>query len=243
MTARTTILCAVWHGDPDRAALLEGHRANLDRLDRKVERVYVFDGDDHPPEGLPGRVAISREPLTIYEAWNLGLTLVRTALVMNLNLDDRLAPDALGLLESAIERGADLAGGDWRICHSQAETDAVVPSFPASELPPVASWPPPSGVARLGSSGERGTRGPACLWRMSLHERLARYPWQFADRSPIRVIGDSVFWAVLEEMGRRLVRVPSVIGNYHSHPSAQAEFRHSVLAEQETLRAQKIALV
>src|SRR5437868_6792754 len=112
----TTVFCAVWHRDPDRAALLEGHRANLDRQTRPVQRIYVLDGNDAPPPDLPGKIVISREPISGNEAWNLALPLVRTPYVMNLNLDDRLSLDAVERLERAMADGADLVGGDWRIC-------------------------------------------------------------------------------------------------------------------------------
>ena len=232
--ARTTVICAVWHGDPDRAALVAGHRANLDGLTTPVDRVYVFDNGDTPLDELAGTVVIVREPLTIYQAWNVALAMVRTPLVMNLNLDDRLAPDAVGALEAAIDAGADLVGGDWRICYSQAETDAVVPCRPASDLPFVRSaWPPPAGtLTRLGAAGERGTRGPACLWRMSVHQQVPRYPWQFGDRTPIRVIGDLLFWTILGDLKKRCIQLPVIIGNYHSHPAGQAEFRGTLEADE-----------
>ncbi len=227
--ARTSVVCAVWHGDSDRWALLEGHSENLARQTVPVEPIYVFDGSDTPPASIRGRKVVAHENLTIYQAWNVGLALVGTPFVMNLNLDDRLAPDAVELLESTLLReNAALVGGDWRICYSQQETDAVEPVFPAARLPFVGAWPPPRGTrTRLGSgTGERGTLGPATLWRVDTHIGVPRYPWRFPDGTPIRVIADSCWWTlVTQHLKKKAVRIADVIGNYHSHPNEQAEFR------------------
>jgi len=228
--ARTSVICAVWHGDADRWRLLEGHAENLARQTVPVEPVYVFDGRDEPPTAIPGHKVTAHEKLSIYQAWNVGLAMVGTPFVMNLNLDDRLAPDAVELLEGALLReNAALVGGDWKICYSQQETDAVEPCFPADQLPFVAVWPPPTGTrTRLGSgTGERGgTLGPATLWRMDTHIGAPRYPWRFTDGTSIKVIGDACWWAIVtEHLKKKAVRIADVIGNYHSHPGGQAEFR------------------
>lgn len=226
---RTSVLCAVWHADRDRERLLAGHAANLAAQTVPVEPIYIFDAADEPPAGLAGRKVVAHEPLTIYQAWNLGLALVATPLVMNLNLDDRLAPDAIEHLEGALLRqGATLAGGDWKICYSQAETDAVRPCYPAHRVPFVPAWPPlPSTVTRLGSgTGERGTLGPATLWRVDAHMGAPRYPWRLADGSLLKVAGDAAWWQlVTQQLKGKAVRVPEVIGHYHSHPAEQAELR------------------
>jgi ADP-heptose:LPS heptosyltransferase len=233
---RTTVFCAVWHKDPGRLDLLRGHQACLDAQIDAVDRIYVFDGGDKPPEWLKGQILTSREPLTIYEAWNLALPMVRSQYVMNLNLDDRLCTDGAARLEAALDEGADLACGDWRITFTRAETDASEPSFQAGGLPVFRSWPPPNGEsARLGSSGEAWTLGPACLWKMSLHQKFPRFPWKFADGTPIRTIGDGVWWRLLQQSGKRIVRLPWVIGHYHSHPGEQAEFRNPPAVEEEKL--------
>ena len=188
----------------------------------------MFDNGDTPPDWLRGTVAVSETPLTIYQAWNVAVQLSSTEYVMNLNLDDRLAPDAVSTMqEFADANQAGLVGGDWSIQYSQSDTDDVKESFRASALPFHPSWPPTPGTAtRLGSgTGERGTLGPATLWRRELHDR-APFPWQFASGAPIRIVGDLVWWKVAHEhLGAPVVRLPLVIGSYHSHPGDQAEFR------------------
>ncbi|HTT03807.1 MAG TPA: FkbM family methyltransferase [Steroidobacteraceae bacterium] len=225
--ARTSVVCAVWHGDPERSRLLDGHAANLARQSVTVEPIYVFDGADEPPRPLPGRTVVVHEPLSIYQAWNIALAMVRTPFVMNLNLDDRLAPNAVEQLENALLReGAALAAGDWRVCYSQQQTDAVEDCFPADRVPFVRDWPPPHGTdTRLGTD-QRGTLGPATLWRMDAHIGAPRYPWRLADGTVLKVAGDVGWWQVLtQHLKKKVVRLPQIIGNYHSHPATQAEFR------------------
>jgi len=223
-----TVFCAVWHQDPRRHDLLKAHRENLRRQSRAVEVIYVFDNGDAPPEGLEAQTITASNPLTIYQAWNLALAGVKTPLVMNLNLDDRLAPDAVEKLSDHLKADdATLAGGDWRICYSQEDTDAVGPCQAAAEIVFSLACPPAiESPRRLGSgTGERLTFGPATLWRMSTHVKIARYPWRLRDGTLIRSVADGAFWSILAHTGARLSRLPLVIGNYHFHPQDQAEYR------------------
>jgi FkbM family methyltransferase len=228
----TSVLCAVWSRDPDRWQLLRGHAANLAAQSVPVEPIYVFDGTDDPPDWLAGRKMVVRENLTIYQAWNVALALVSTPFVMNLNLDDRLAPDAVANLQSLLVRdGAALVGGDWKICYSQSETDAVEACYSAGRLPFVPQWPPaPGTLTRLGSgTGSRGTFGPAVMWRLDTHVGAPRYIWRLPEGTLLQVAGDSAWWTIVtEHLKKKAIRFPGVIGNYHSHPAGQAEFRHGV---------------
>jgi hypothetical protein len=223
-----TVFCAVWHQDPHRRDLLQAHRENLQRQSRTVEVIYVFDGGDTAPGGLEAHTITASSPLTIYQAWNLALAAVKTPFVMNLNLDDRLAPDAVEKLTDHLKaEDAALAGGDWRICYSQADTDAVLPCQPAADIPFSAACPPAiESPRRLGSgTGERLTFGPATLWRINAHVKVARYPWRLRDGTLIRSVADAAFWSILGHTGAKLSRLPMVIGNYHFHPGEQAEYR------------------
>lgn len=236
----TTVICAVWHKDPKRHELLRGHFANLAAQTRPLRALYVFDNGDQPPADLFGtgqakqgecvaETIVAGAPMSIYEAWNLALAAVRTPFVMNLNLDDRLSTDTVAHYEPAIQaQGVGLVGGDWRICYTQGDTDAVGPCIPATDLPFSPHWPPaPGTVTRLGSgTGERGTAGPACLWNMAVHMRLPRYPYRAANGTLIRGIADSVFWTLIDRIPLQRVRLPLIVGHYYSHPGEQAEFRH-----------------
>jgi FkbM family methyltransferase len=235
----TTVICAVWHGDPRRLELLRGHVENLSRQTVPVDSIYIFDGGDDVPDWLAAKGVSVQQPLTIYQAWNVALSLVSTPLVMNLNLDDRLGADAVETMEKALNSDrVDAVAGDWKICYSQVDTDKVELCYPADNLAFVGDWPPQTGtVTRLGSgTGQRGTLGPAVLWRITAHAGVPRYPWRFLDGTPIRSVGDLAWWTILTNMNKKIVRLPMVIGNYHSHPSEQAEFREPPLDEHEMLQ-------
>lgn len=226
---QTTVICAVWHRDPNRFDLLRGHMANLARQTVPIDAIYVFDNGDAAPSWLESKSISVRHPLTIYQAWNVALSLVQTPLVMNLNLDDRLAADAVELMENALARENGCAvGGDWKICYSQEETDGVDVSYPAQRLPFTEEWPIRHGtLARLGSgTGQSGSFGPAVLWRVDAHIGMPRYPWRFMDGTRIELVGDAAWWSLLRaQPGRKILRLPAIIGHYHSHPGDQAEFR------------------
>jgi Glycosyl transferase family 2 len=228
MSARTTVFCAVWSGDPDRRELLRGHIESLRNQSVPISMIYVFDDGDDPPDWVDGAALIAADPLTIYQAWNVAVRHATTDYVMNLNLDDRLAPDAVETMEQfADANGAGLVAADWSIRYSQADTDDVKETYRASSLPFDPAWPPQTGArTRLGSgTGDRGTLGPATLWRRSLHDQ-APYPWQFASGKPIRIVGDLAWWTIIRQhLEAPVVRLPLIIGNYHSHPGEQAEFR------------------
>ena len=117
MNPLVTVICAVWNRQKDKEALLRGHMANLQQQTMPHEVVYVFDEGDAAPDWLAGSKVSASEALTIYQAWNVALSLVRTPFVMNLNLDDRLAPNAIELLQNVLEDDPEvvLAAGDWRI--------------------------------------------------------------------------------------------------------------------------------
>jgi len=211
-----------------------------------VEPIYVFDGTDDAPDWLPGRKITVRGGVTVYQAWNVGLSLVSTPFVMNLNLEDRLAPDAIAMLQNSLVRErAALIGGDWNICHSQCETDAVEPCYDAARLPIAPQWPPPSGArTRLGSgTGSRGTLGPAVMWSLDAHVGAPRYPWRLPDGSLLRVAGDSAWLTlVTQHLGKKAVCLPMVIGNYHSHCAAQP-VEHKDVDEAALMRLLGLSLV
>ena len=248
MRADVSVICAVWHRQKDKETLLAGHHRNLAAA-QASRVIYVFDGGDRPPEWLHDGERVSSitvsDSLPIYHAWNVALSMVTTSLVMNLNLDDRLATDAIERMAAPFDVDPDvfLVGGDWRICYGEDETDRVGASVPLAQVPFRDEWPPVAGsVTRLGSGdGRRESHGPACMWRLEAHRRLPRYPYRFADGTPIRVVGDAIWWHAIEHlMRKKIVRLPWIVGNYRSHPEAQAEFRYDAVAE---LAKQNISLM
>ena len=105
---------------------------NLRRQSAPYRAIYVFDAKDTPPSWLEGTTISVSDPLTLYQAWNIALANVTTPLVMNLNVDDRLAPDAIRIMAEAFDGDPDifLVGGDWKVCFDEAETDDVSTSYP-----------------------------------------------------------------------------------------------------------------
>jgi hypothetical protein len=62
---------------------------------------------------------------------------------------------------------------------------------------------------------------------MEAHIGMPRFPWRLADGTLLRVSADAFWWQLLRSNPNfKILRVPMVIGNYHSHPEGQAEFRH-----------------
>ena len=245
---QTSVICAVWSGDQKRADLLRGHVANLARQSVPVEPIYVFDGNDKIPPWVKGRAVSVRENIGLYQAWNVALSLAQTPFVMNLNLDDRLAIDAVELMERAMaQHDAALVGGEWNVTYSQKETDAIERAYPAELLPSIADWEQrgPGTRTRLGSgTGEQGTYGPATMWRLDAHIGAPRYPWRFPEGTVIRSAADAAWWLVLaNHLKKPLLRLPLVIGNYHYHPKEQAQYRSLPYDELALIQQLGISLV
>jgi hypothetical protein len=205
-----------------------------------INVVYVLDNNDTSPEFVAphSEIVTVNKPIGIYQAWNVALSMVETPYVMNLNLDDRLAPDAIETMERDLEKhDVALIGGDWKICYTQQETDKVKPCYSIEEIPFIPShWPPTAGLpTRLGSgSGHRNTFGPATMWRLDNHISLPRYPWRFVDGEKVKIMGDAIWWnLILTHLKRKAYKMPTIIGNYHSHPLTQAEFRDNNIKREE----------
>ena len=221
-----TVFCAVWHQQPNKLDLLRSHWENLKAQSIPVEPCYIFDNGDVAPDWLDAPWHSFSEPLTIYEAWGAGVALSQTKYTMNLNMDDRLATNAARLLVSTAEAtGSALVGGDWQVSfdgsHLEAQFDVQDlwgTSF-ASDWPPMAQ---PN--LRLGSgTGERGTFGPATMWNLDILGKW--YPTYFNNQTPVKSIGDQIFWKVVLQNKQKMTRLPMVIGRYYSDTKNQAEFR------------------
>jgi hypothetical protein len=65
-----TVFCTVWHKDPQRHALLAGHRDNLRRQTVPVRPLYVLDGGDVPPDWMvKSFTRTARPPSTRLGIW------------------------------------------------------------------------------------------------------------------------------------------------------------------------------
>ena len=61
---------------------------------------------------------------------------------------------------------------------------------------------------------------------LEAHLGVPRYPWRLRDGSLLHASADLAWWQILQHNPNyKVLALPIVIGNYHSHPSEQAEFR------------------
>lgn len=224
--AIVTVFCAVWHRQENKLDLLKSHYASLRRQSTKVRILYIFDNGDTPPDWLDADCYVFSGPLSIYEAWSAAVALNTSFFVMNLNLDDRLATNAVELMVGvSYASSAHLVGGEWLVTFEDSHLNEpfTAPLTIATQFVP--DWPPkPHKRLRLGSgTGERGTFGPATLWHAQVIGKF--YPSYFGDGSLIKSIGDALFWSIFKRSNLRCIRLPILIGKYLSSPSQQAEFR------------------
>ena len=201
---RISAICAVSHGIAGRDALLHGHAANLAAQTVPVEPIYVFDGGDAIPDWLAGRAVTAGANLTLYQAWNVALSMVSTPFAMTLPLTARLGLDAAQILGAAMQDETVVAAcGNWRLCGTQGELDAVEPCYAAPIAPAL------------------GALGPGVLWRMDTHMQSPRYPWRLRDGTLLHREGEAAWQTRLTQMpGGKIVRVPLVIGNCLSAETA-----------------------
>lgn len=222
---KVTIFCAVWSGDNKRMELLDGHSNCLMNQDSSPFPFYIFDNNDIPENFILPHI-VCKQPLTVYEAWNIATILAPTEYVMNLNLDDRIFNNAVSVLKGCLDKSdADLVGGEWLIDFEQPLPDVEHLKLETQKTVFIPNWPPvKTPNLRLGSgTNERGTFGPSTMWKKS--RTGFGYPNIFSNGEKIKSIGDVLFWHVLEKRGRKLIRTPEIIGIYHSDASSQAEFR------------------
>ena len=79
---------------------------------------------------------------------------------------------------------------------------------------------------------------------MDTHIGAPRYPWRLTDGTVIKVIADMCWWnLVTGHLKKKAVRIADVIGNYHSHPNTQAEFRGGPASETTLASALGVSLV
>ncbi|AUQ52901.1 hypothetical protein PhaeoP72_00201 [Phaeobacter inhibens] len=237
-----TVFCAVWHKQPNKLELLRSHWANLKAQSIPVEPCYIFDNGDVAPDWLEAPWYSFDAPLTIYEAWSAATALAQTNYIMNLNMDDRLATNAVqAMVATAAATKSTLVGGEWLVSfdESHLEQEFVVEDLWKTSF--VADWPPKAQAdLRLGSgTAERGTYGPATLW--NLKQVGQWYPSYFGNQTPIKSIGDSIFWQMLSKNNCKFTRIPMIVGRYYSDEDSQAEFRPH--QDNDHLRTHGVSLV
>lgn len=224
-----TVFCAVWNKQKNKDELLSSHYQNLMKQNLNLEILYIFDENDNVPEWLDASVYCFEDSLTIYEAWAAAVTLCKTKYILNLNLDDRLATNAIEYLLRFIKlTNSALIGGEWEICFTDSHLNQSFKVSQINETKFYKEWPPKNNLKirqRLGSgTNERGTFGPSTLWDL---EKIGKwYPTNFNNGEKITSIGDSIFWSLLGMLKLKRHRIEMLIGKYLSDPNNQAEFRN-----------------
>ena len=228
-----TLFCAVYHRDENRHALIEEHLDNIKSQSLPVKPIYVFEAGDKPSSIAKPFSIASPNRLTIYQAWHMAMENSNTELLINLNLDDRLVPNAVALMSDYFENeDVMLVGGEWIIC-DQIATPAQLQNISMKQTYFNPSWPPEKSLytslekkLRLGSgTGERGTYGPSSMFRRKLLKELL-YPLKFGNGDLVESIGDTIWWnSIKQKYPGGTIRIPEVVGIYYSNPSTQAEFR------------------
>ena len=224
------VVCAVWSRDPNRWDLMSGHLENLLSQTCRVQPIYVLEQSDVPPNEFRDYCITFEQRLSIYQAWVKGIEFANCEFVMNLNLDDRLRINAVEVLRIPFHNKRVMCvGGDWHVRFDLSNSAGGKFIEPINNYYWEATWPPSATSnqkLRLGSgTGERGTYGPATMWRKSLFDGV-QYPTRFGNGELIESIADAVFWHMVKSKDPdALFRIPMIIGDYLSSPNTQAEFR------------------
>lgn len=228
MSAELTVVCSVWHRQQHLELFFAQHVRSLLAQTADVRVIYVADGAlelSYADERVT--VITVDRGITTGEAFMIGLAVTGTEYFAALNIDDCWFTDAVAAhLAKMRAEDLDMVGGDWEIRHAPpAHTDRQC--YDLSILQPCPQWPPaPAPGQRLGSGdGTRRTFGPAPIFRTSAVRGVGGYARHFGDGTPVRTIIDFILWDRLMRSGRRLGRLPLVVGTYFSNPSAQQEFR------------------
>ncbi|MFU1681454.1 glycosyltransferase family A protein [Phaeobacter piscinae] len=237
-----TVFCAVWHKQPNKLELLRSHWANLKAQSIPVEPCYIFDNGDQAPDWLEAPWYSFDEPLTIYEAWSAATALSHTRYIMNLNMDDRLATNAVQtLVATADATNSTLVGGEWLVNFDESHLEQKFGVEDLWETGFSADWPPRKQAnLRLGSgTAERGTYGRRHFGTWSRWGSGIQAISAINHRS--NRSETSIFWQMLADKNCKFTRIPMIIGRYYSEEGSQAEFRPH--KDNDHLRAHGISLI
>lgn len=228
MTTDLTIVCAVWHRQAHREQLFAQHVRAVLAQSVDVRAIYVADGG-RPLVCDDERVTVVTvdRGVTVAQSFMAALALTETEYFAALNVDDCWFTDAAAAhLAHMRTHDLDLCGGDWEIRFTP-EADVDRPCVGLDALTVCPDWPPaPLPGQRLGSGdGARGTFGPAPVFRTAAVRAVGGYARTFGDGTPVATIIDYILWDRLARAGRRLGRLPLVVGSYLSDPAGQQEFR------------------
>jgi hypothetical protein len=138
---------------------------------------------------------------SVYQAWNRGVAAARGTYLTNANCDDRLRPDALELMVTALEQGYDVAYADSLLTWGENETFASYHAYEATRRPSY------SRNALL----EGCITGSHPMWRAALHNRIGMFDPAYASA------GDYDFFARAARQAR-FIHVPEALGLVWTSP-------------------------
>jgi hypothetical protein len=228
MNEDITVVCSAWHKQQHLDQYFRQHSQALLRQTIPVKIIYVCDGGMSLEAPGPGVTMVTvSEGIRTAEAFNLGLALANTPFFATLNIDDFFFRNALEVQVGAMKQiGCDAFYGDWEVRFT-TEGDIERDCFGLEQLRPCLDWPPEKAPGlRLGNGdGQRGTWGPAPIFRTEAIRSVGGFPKTFGDGTPIPTIIDFIVWHRMLEARKTVSRGELVVGSYYSNPETQQEFR------------------
>lgn len=158
---------------------------------------------------------------TIYKAWNRGIGIAKGKYITNSNVDDRLAPNALEVLCTALDNNPDvvLVYADQYISFQENQ------KFNEISKAKHFRWSKYNKLTLL----ESCITGPQPMWRASIH---SQYNIQFNEN--LEVAGDYDFSLKVSQYGR-LLKINKILGVYYLSPSqSNREHQNRALTESES---------
>lgn len=141
----------------------------------------------------------------LYEIWNRAIRQARGKYIINANVDDRLAPDAIEILSQALDANPniDLVYSACYISRSENETFEMLDQRP---LKIILDWPNFSrSMMRICLPGNHP------MWRKSMHEKCGYFDPEY------KAAGDWEFFLRAVECGCVFMKVPFVLGTFYEN--------------------------
>jgi len=181
--------------------------------DRSPEHELTLDFMRHTPKARVTMVSTPDVP-TIYEAWNLAVSVAQGEFLTSANCDDHLRPTALEVMARELKRHSKYAVvyGNQEIV--ERLDGPVVGTYDWLE----------GGLTEL---LQGCFVGPMPMWRKSLHTQYGLFD------PGLYIAGDYEFWLRIASHGERFLHIRGIVGTYLKR-SDSAEHRESLRTVWET---------
>ena len=212
-----TVLCSLFMAD----AYIEKYLENLASQDCQDQLEYMFvlvnpsarvrdQIADFQEAHQRSKVFVSRELITIYEAWNWGIRHSTAPYITNANADDTRRSDSMRIQMRILETNpeVDVAYQDywfalephlpWRYYEELGHRTQLLPVTPVRLL--------------------NEMNGPHCapMWRRSLHDELGLFDSSFQAQ------GDNDFWFRCALAGKKFMKGDDVHVAYFANPGGMS---------------------